>query len=367
MMIVFLFIAYLVILTGHMILYFFLSRSFFVSNPEARINLAIILLALSMTFLISSVLVHLYSSFLTRIFYTISGLWLGLMLNLIIAFSFSFFVYYFLSFLPFNLSLKMFSIVSVLLALLFSIYGVYNVYNIKIEEVNISRGTWPEVWKDKNVVFLSDVHLGETLGESFLERLILKINSLDPNIVLIGGDLFDGIDGHLEEFSKLIDKIEAREGIYFVSGNHETYMRGVDYSTELKKTKVHILEDELIEIDGVQIVGISYPEMHGLKNMTETLNLINSYKKEIPSILLFHEPKNIGAMKEAGINLMLSGHTHKGQMWPFGFVTKYLFKGADYGLLEKDDFSIYTSSGAGVWGPNMRTSGKSEIVKIIFN
>jgi len=114
----------------------------------------------------------------------------------------------------------------------------------------------------------------------------------------------------------------------------------------------------------LQIVGLSYPERLESKDLKQAINKLNNFNSASSSILLYHSPVQVEAARQAGINLMLSGHTHKGQIFPLGFITKLIYRGYDYGLKQLGDFSIYTSSGVGVWGPFMRTSGFSEIVVI---
>jgi hypothetical protein len=98
----------------------------------------------------------------------------------------------------------------------------------------------------------------------------------------------------------------------------------------------------------------------------EAIGEIENFNFEEPSILLYHSPFEAGQAKQAGIDLMLSGHTHAGQMFPFNVLTKIIFRGDDYGLHENGDFTIYTSSGLGTWGPTMRTFARPEIVVITF-
>ena len=117
------------------------------------------------------------------------------------------------------------------------------------------------------------------------------------------------------------------------------------------------------EVEGLQIIGINYSfekDFDLEKNILEQVG----YNKDKPSLLLFHAPKNIELAKSAGIDLQLSGHTHDGQLFPFNFMAKWMHRGYGYGLFQLEDFSLVVSRGVGTWGPPMRTSGPSEIVKI---
>lgn len=141
----------------------------------------------------------------------------------------------------------------------------------------------------------------------------------------------------------------------------------MDKTTQaLLKTKVEILENEIVEIDGMQILGISYPEQNKKQNLKEMIDGIVNFNSQKPSILLYHNPKEALIAKEMGINLLLAGHTHRGQLFPFQAITKLINGKYHYGFSKEDDFYAYTSSGVGTWGPAMRTSGRGEIVVISF-
>ena len=181
-----------------------------------------------------------------------------------------------------------------------------------------------------------------------------------------------------------LDPMETKD-IYYITGNHEIYS-GVDRAFDaLKKTSIIALDDKIVEIDGLQLIGSSFPEFNEEKNFKEILKSDENFSLEKPAILLAHSPSDVFAQQdgnvshnniywmpnvdfsqaqELGIDLQLSGHAHKGQIFPFNFVTKLIFKGYDYGLHRIGDFQIYISSGTGVWGPTIRTGSWSEIVAI---
>jgi len=158
--------------------------------------------------------------------------------------------------------------------------------------------------------------------------------------------------------------LKAPKGVYFVTGNHEVYL-GVENAKEaLESVNVKVLDNEMVDIDGLQIVGISFSKMFGVEDLKQKILGIKNYDPNEASILLYHSPQGIEDAKAAGIDLQLSGHTHKGQMIPFPFITSAIFGKYYYGLTTEGNYSIYTSSGVGTWGPMMRTSGKSEIVVV---
>lgn len=161
-----------------------------------------------------------------------------------------------------------------------------------------------------------------------------------------------------------LDQIKAPRGSYFVTGNHETYLGIADTYHALSQTRVKVLKDEVVNVDGLQIVGIAFPERSETMAIGEVIKKISGFNSEEPSILLYHSPLEALQAKDAGISLMLSGHTHAGQVFPFNILTKIIFWGKDYGLYQDGDFSLYTTSGLGTWGPTMRTFSQPEIVII---
>ena len=244
----------------------------------------------------------------------------------------------------------------------------------------------PDRWKDKTIVQLSDVHLGHFYGTKFLKGLVQRVNALNPELIFITGDLFDGMAENISHFANGLNEFKAKKGVYFITGNHETYI-GVNRAINiLSQTHINILKNEVIDINGLQVIGISYPgikgtsDIHGLEKMKR-----NSVANK-PRILLFHTPTNISPRggdgldrhfstywvpdttfslaQELGVDLQLSGHTHAGQIFPFGYLTKLLYKDYDYGLRRLSNFAIYTTSGVGTWGPPMRTGNSPEIVVI---
>jgi len=119
-----------------------------------------------------------------------------------------------------------------------------------------------------------------------------------------------------------------------------------------------------VEIDGLQLIGISYPERGHSLDMGRAVADLPGYNPALPSILLYHSPTHIAQAKEAGINLQLSGHAHHGQIFPIQFISRLVYGKYYHGLHVEGDYTLYASSGAGTWGPTMRTGNHPEIVVI---
>lgn len=165
--------------------------------------------------------------------------------------------------------------------------------------------------------------------------------------------------------NKPLDDLKAKKGLYYGFGNHDLYL-GFEKVSELMADKnLVILDNKLKEVDGLQIIGINYSFRNDFDLEKEILYQ-SGYDKSKASILIFHTPTNIALAKSAGIDLQLSGHTHDGQLFPFNFPAKWMHAGYGYGLFKENGFNLVVSSGIGTWGPPMRTTARSEIVKILL-
>ena len=369
----------------HFLLYLTVIR-FFPVGPRVKVLLPPALVVLSVSFVTSLILVRFYENFFTEVYYALSALWLGFLINLIFAMALCWFVFLLVKMTGLKINMTYAASFLFLASFLFTAYGIWNAFNPRITHIEVKIKNLPERWRNKIVVQLSDMHLGVIHRAGYFRSVVRKVNSLHPEAVFITGDLFDGVDGALTTFTGPLDEFDARERIFYVTGNHENYM-GIERAlSTLKQTRIKILDDEVAQMDGLQIVGVSYPRPG---NEGDIRNIIRSRKNFVggmPSILLYHTPTsieraggtsseqmkrtywspdlNFSAAKELGINLQLSGHTHKGQLFPFTYVAKRIYQGYAYGLHRDGDFSIYTTSGVGTWGPPMRTGTTPEIVVI---
>lgn len=382
----FLIVVILIMLSAHTWLFFAFRSVFSITQKSHQIILGIVFLFLSFSFILSSVLIHRNENFFTNSFYLFASFWLGLLVNLLIATICFCLIVNLLKLFGHEPHKLAIGILFLACALLYSGYGVWKARNPEIKNILVAVEDLPTQWKNKKIVQLSDVHLGRIWGKNFLEKITQKVNDLEPDIIVITGDLFDGIDGNLETFIEPLNKLQAKNGVFYVNGNHEIYLGFDKVLGILEKTDINVLDDKIIEVDGLQIIGISYPGFNEPKNGKEIILSQENFDQEKPSILLYHTPTDIGdgekdgldwhiktywspktyfkTAKELGIDLQLSGHAHKGQIFPFGYLTGAIYNGFDYGLHRDGNFAIYTTSGVGTWGPPMRTGSASEIVVI---
>lgn len=370
----------------HLVLYLSVIRFFAVASGRARAVLGAVFFLLSFSFFSSIMLVRSYDSPSTDLFYAVSALWAGVLINLLlaVALGWAFLLVCWLA--GYRVRMPVFALFLFVLSAAYSGYGVWNAFHPVVKNIEVSIKGLPEAWRGKTIVQISDLHLGVINRAGFLDEVVGRVNSLEPHAVFITGDLFDGMDGDLDSFVAPLNGLRAEKGVFFVTGNHENFL-GLDrvYST-LAKTRVEVLDDAVVRIDGLQIIGVSYPGPGRKRDVGRVIRSSENFSDRLPGILLFHQPASIDqttenpseqrtrtyfspnvdftAARDLGAGLQLSGHTHCGQIFPLGYLTARLYKGYDHGLRTLGDFSVYTTCGTGTWGPPMRTGNAPEIVAL---
>lgn len=380
-MIYLLLIATLIVFVGsHWMAYHFFINAVNIKKERTRLITRLVLIFLPFSFIGSSAIAHFWSNPMTQFLYFISGLWIGYIINLIVVTLVFLVVFLIMKLFKVSCNKRIIYIVALSLALLITIGGLINVFIFDVEVVDVKIEDLPDSWVDKKVVQISDLHLGAVLQESFLKKVVNEVNSLEPDMVVITGDLFDGVDGYTSSLVSLLNQIDSVHGVYYVTGNHETYLNLGQIIKSLDDSDVIVLNDEMVVIDDLQLIGLAQPERSEFKVISS--EIVDSYDATLPSILLYHLPisfyeneyvdaevlfnsdTNFQVAKDLGIDLQLSGHTHNGQIFPFNFITGLIYNNFDVGLSRSDDFQIYVNRGTGVWGPTIRTSSRPEITLI---
>lgn len=360
----FLALALGVLFGAQFFVYFSIVRFFSILDTTNRLAIYASTVFMPLSFIVASILAALRENSFTRNFYVLSGIVLGIGANIFLAAIFVWIVEGALSFMSFSIPTPILAGVFFFGAVVISLYGVWNTSNPVVKRIVVPLPGLSENWKGKRVVQLSDIHLGYVYQSDFMRRVVEKVNALQPEVVVITGDLFDGMDGDLEFSVKALNDIRAPKGIFFVNGNHETYFGLEKAYALLEGTTVRTLRDEVVNVDGLRILGIEYPERNEKKDVVGTANAFSDLWRGYPNILLYHSPTHIDGFKSSGINLQLSGHTHRGQIFPFNLLTKLVYKGYDYGLHRDGEYTLYTTNGIGTWGPAMRLGNRPEIVEV---
>lgn len=293
-----------------------------------------------------------------NIFQWISGYWMGILSYSLLILPIANLLYFFLK------KKYVFSIgIGVITVFIFIfLYGTYNAWIPTIRHYTIEINKKSEM-KDLKILMASDIHLGQLVGRKHLERLVNLVNDEKPDIVLLPGDIInDNIEPYLKEnMGEVLGKLEAPLGVHAVLGNHDYYGDDKDeIMAEMDKLGIGVLMDEYIKIHDFYLVG----RKEHTDNSRITLNAyLNKLDKQNPIIMMDHQPKDLKEAREFGVDLLLSGHTHQGQIWPASFLTNFIYEN-DYGYLKKGELHSIVSSGFGLWGPPLRIGTQSEVMII---
>ncbi len=281
---------------------------------------------------------------------------------------------HFINFLPksfhdnYEQTKKITAIVIIALVGIIVFLGNLNKRDITIKTLNLTLSKGSGKLNELNVVMAADLHLSPIDGERLLSRIIDKMNSLNPDIILLAGDIVDDKAEILEQrkIGESFKSLNPKYGIYTINGNHE-FINEVESSVKYAEhLGMKVLRDEYVLIDsGFYVIGredVVMKQFTGKerKSLEAIISSINSYYAKI---LLDHTPVKLEQAEKNGIDLQLSGHTHHGQIWPGNIITNMIYE-LSWGYLKKGKTHYYVTSGAGTWGPPVRTGSKSEIVNI---
>ncbi|MBU4143002.1 metallophosphoesterase [Patescibacteria group bacterium] len=353
---------------GHYLIYRSLTGVFNISHPLFRSGLLAFLMIMPAGFFISSFIAHASQSQLAKITYIIVATWLGLAINLLLAAILIWLVSGLMNWAGLSFNKTFLGAGVFLLAAILAAYGFWNAGHPQIKNIELTIKNLPAAWQGKTLVQLSDIHLGYIYGADFLQAVVEQINAQDPDLILITGDLFDGTDGDLNVFVEPLNSLRAKEGIFFVTGNHEIYIGLPRALAVLKQTRIKVLSNEMVNLNGLQIIGLDYSLLNDEVGFTgqssdegKIITSLLGFDRNKPSILMYHAPINIEQAAAVGVSFQLAGHSHNGQIWPFNFFTWLIYGRYDYGLNSLGDFSIYTTNGIGTWGPPIRIGNTPEI------
>jgi predicted MPP superfamily phosphohydrolase len=248
--------------------------------------------------------------------------------------------------------------------------GAVHAGRLRTAEIELRIGKKAGVRDGLTVVLASDFHLGAIVGKSRLAKVVSRINALEPDIVLLAGDIVDESVSEQEEaeYGRIMAGLRAPLGVYAVPGNHETFA-GLDKALAcLRSCGIAVLEDEAVKVaDSFIVVGrrdrTSLKPGGGTRAAIGAILAKHGLDTRLPVILLDHQPVALEEAAEAGVDLQLSGHTHDGQIFPVGLINRWVFE-LNRGHLRKGDTHYYVTSGAGTWGPPVRTGSTAEVVRI---
>ena len=327
--------------------YFILSEIYSFFGFEVDYFFTVLLVFLSFSYVLGAALLRYFNNLFSLALNVFGSVWLGTM---VIA-AFVFIVVELLLF--FNLIsgeqrlILSFSVIFVLV-----VFSVLNALRTTVKIIFIKNR---KVSKPLTIVQISDLHVGAAHTKSFLGRIVRKVNLQKPDVVVITGDLIDGKHKYADGYFNVLNDIKSP--VFMVVGNHER-MTGMDVVLDLlKDSKVVILRDECVVFNGINILGVD--------DVDKSVKFIRDFNKvsfddKLFTVLLYHRPKKFKQVFKRGVDLMLTGHTHAGQVFPLNLILRFYYKKVQ-GLKKCGDSYLYVSPGTGWWGPPMRLGSNNEI------
>ena len=326
--------------------YYILSRLFLFFKLKHNIFFWLILVFLVFGYVGFSILEIKFPCSVWQIFLRLSAIGIGvgwLCLVILISHDLLYLVF------RFPVSISRWVVLGLIVSL--TIYSLINAMRLEIKTIEISAPV------EKKIAHWSDVHLG-SVSRRHLEHLVEKTNALSPDLVLITGDLVDPQGNLTSDWLTPLNKLTAPA--YCVTGNHERYVGLEKVMSMLETTPVIPLRNEAVLFDSIQLVGIDDSDDHDqVRRQLAGLKL----NQGMFTILLYHQPEGYNDAAMDGVDLMLSGHTHYGQIWPFHRMVRLRFKYLK-GLHKIGDMNLYVSPGSGTWGPPMRLGSRNLITLI---
>jgi uncharacterized protein len=355
----FILIIQIVLFLTHLLVY----ETWAFSAPGTARSLWIKLAAavLSVSFVTVSLLGFRYTNSMVRAFYRVAAVWLGWLTFLVLAAIVAWIVFGITKLA--SVSLDFHHLVEWLfgIGIAAGICAVFNANWMRTSRLTVQLPKLPAAWRGRRVALISDVHLGHVRNGGFLRRMVSKILHEQPDAVLIAGDLYDGTPLDVERAAEPLRKLIAPHGVYFVAGNHEQFGDDTKYLCAIEKAGVRVLRNEKIDVEGLQIVGVSYRDASNELTFRSLLPELRP-DPDRASILLTHAPDHSDLAEAAGFSLQLCGHTHLGQYIPFSWIVRRIYGQFAYGLSRFGNMQAYTSSGTGTWGPPLRLGSNPEIV-----
>jgi predicted MPP superfamily phosphohydrolase len=362
---VFLSIVQTILLLTHLFLYETWIFFHGTPDPSQLFALRIGIAALSLLFISASLLARIYFNPVVRAFYMLAAVWLGLVNFFFLAACACWIVYAVP--LLFGIHLDKRNLVTGLFAagLLAGICALINAALPRVVRVAVKLPNLPAAWRVRTAALVSDLHLGHFNNSGFLRRVVQKLSILQPDVLFIPGDMFDGTGLDSVPLAKIWNEFSAPLGSYFIAGNHEQFTSYDEFFGAVTASGIRIVQNEKIIVDGLQVVGVHYVDSKNIERFRSILKTA-ALDPNVASVLLVHDPNLLSIALEAGISLQLSGHTHRGQFFPFTLIVKRIYGIYAYGLRSFEQLQVYTSCGVGTWGPPMRLGSNPEIVLIRF-
>ncbi len=258
-----------------------------------------------------------------------------------------------------------------LLALLVTAVGFINARRLaRVVDVEVPIAGLPAAFEGYSIVQISDIHVGPTIKRGYLDAIVARVNSLQPDAIAVTGDLVDGSVRRLGLHTEPLSRLSAPDGAFFVTGNHEYYSGAGEWIVELRRLglKVLINEHVVLEREGGSLMIAGVPDFMAHHFDESHRSDPHAAAAGAPAhvrarVLLAHQPRSAEVAADAGFDLQLSGHTHGGQFFPWNLFVP-LQQPYTAGLNRLRSLWVYTSRGTGYWGPPKRFGAPSEITRV---
>ncbi len=239
--------------------------------------------------------------------------------------------------------------------------GIVNYHGLRVRPYQVEVPRRSSGLRQLRVVFAADFHLGSLTAGGLMDKFVAKVNALEPDIVLIGGDVLEGHrrEEGAERSAAPFRELRSKYGVYAVPGNHERY--GGNRDEFFERAGMTLLKDAVVKVDDAfYIVGRNDGRS---RNRLSVAELLREASDDLPVILLDHRPTDLEAASLSPVDIQLSGHTHHGQLFPLNYVTRDRYE-LSWGYMKKRRTHVFVTSGVQLWGPPVRTAGYSEILDI---
>ncbi len=246
------------------------------------------------------------------------------------------------------------------------IFGVIQTQFLKIKEYTVTLSTLPDSWKGRKIILISDTHYGIMINKKSAERVVKKIQEINPSFVLHAGDLFDGPDIDTEKVLAPWKVLTASTPVFYASGNHEEYGPYQKFIDAARASGFMVLNNSNTTYDGITIAGITYIQKQNKEIAESSLQMALPQNNTNPTILINHHPAFLDKAEKHGVDLMVSGHTHRGQFWPIRYLTRAVYGKYYYGKNQFNDMTVLTTAGTGFSVLPLRLFTTPEIVVITF-
>lgn len=358
-----------ILFLAHWIVYHTLIAFWGNFGSTATLLLKSAFFSLAFSFIVAALLSFRFSNPLVIALYKIASVWLGFLSFLFFAACLSWLVWFVLQLFGLRPAAAQYrpliACILFALALAAGFCGLINALIVRVRRIPIHLSNLPPSWRGRTALVVSDLHLGHINGIGFSSRVAAHAARLQPDVIFIPGDFFDGAKVDPDRLAAPFKQLSPPLGMFFASGNHDEFGDTSHYIAALTRAGIRVLTNEKVIVDGLQILGVPYHDTTFPIRLRATLQSLH-LDPTSASILLSHVPNRLPIVEEAGITLQLSGHTHGGQFFPFTWLTRRVFGKFTHGLNSFGALQVYTSYGAGTWGPPMRVGTSPEIVLLQF-